>query len=95
MKHGTKDVTDDPSQADKVSKTVTRTIDVDVAGKTSEYTTQSVTLHRTATEDLVTKEVTYGDWNTEGAKFRRSNSPSRSRLHSIKPRCRTRSSRNR
>ncbi|QNQ81095.1 mucin-binding protein [Lactobacillus sp. PV034] len=69
IKHGTKDVTDDPSQADKVNKTVTRTIDVDVAGKTSEYTTQSVTLHRTATEDLVTKEVTYGPWNTEGAKF--------------------------
>ncbi|QNQ82653.1 Rib/alpha-like domain-containing protein [Lactobacillus sp. PV012] len=69
IEHGTKDVTDDPDQADKVNKTVTRTIDVDVAGKTSEYTTQSVTLHRTATEDLVTKEVTYGPWNTEGAKF--------------------------
>ena len=60
IEHGTKDVTNDPSQADKVNKTITRTIDLDIAGKTSEYTKQTVTLHRTATQDLVTGEVTYG-----------------------------------
>ncbi|MCD7131189.1 YPDG domain-containing protein, partial [Limosilactobacillus agrestis] len=69
IEHGTKDVTNDPSQADKVNKTVTRTIDLDIAGKTSEYTKQNVTLHRSATEDLVTGEVTYGAWNVDGAKF--------------------------
>ena len=69
IEHGTKDVTDDPTQADKVNKTITRTIDLDIAGKTSEYKKQIVTLHRTATEDLVTKEVTYGAWNVDGAKF--------------------------
>ncbi len=69
IEHGTKDVTNDPSQADKVNKTITRTIDLDIAGKTSEYTKQTVTIHRGATEDLVTGEVTYGAWNVDGAKF--------------------------
>ncbi|MBD5090267.1 MAG: YSIRK-type signal peptide-containing protein, partial [Lactobacillus sp.] len=69
VEHGTKDVTDDPTQANKVKKTITRTIDLDIAGKTSEYTKQTVTIHRTATEDLVTGKVTYGAWNVDGAKF--------------------------
>ncbi|MCD7126155.1 mucin-binding protein, partial [Limosilactobacillus agrestis] len=69
IEHGTKDVTNDPSQADKVNKTITRTIDIDIAGKTSEYTKQTATLHRSATKDLVTGEVTYGAWNLDGAKF--------------------------
>ena len=69
VEHGTKDVTDDPTQADKVKKTITRTVDLDIAGKTSEYTKQSVTIYRTATEDLVTGEITYGAWNVDGAKF--------------------------
>ena len=69
VEHGTKNVTDDPSQADKVNKTITRTIDLEIAGKTNEYKKQSITIHRTATEDLVTGEVTYGAWNVNGAKF--------------------------
>ncbi|MCD7125593.1 Rib/alpha-like domain-containing protein, partial [Limosilactobacillus agrestis] len=67
IEHGTKDVTNDPSQADKVNKTITRSVDKNVAGKVTKVASQSVTLHRSATEDLVTGEITYGDWNT--AKF--------------------------
>ncbi|MCD7127215.1 Rib/alpha-like domain-containing protein, partial [Limosilactobacillus agrestis] len=75
VEHGTKDVTNDPSQADKVNKTITRTIDLDIAGKTSEYTKQTATIHRTATEDLVTGDVTYSAWNVDGAKFKAVTAP--------------------
>ncbi|QNQ81883.1 LPXTG cell wall anchor domain-containing protein [Lactobacillus sp. PV012] len=67
VEHATKD----PSQADKVNKTVTRTINYvnPVTNKIETYKIESVTLHRTATEDLVTGEVTYSAWNTKDAKF--------------------------
>ncbi|QNQ80220.1 Rib/alpha-like domain-containing protein [Lactobacillus sp. PV034] len=68
VEHKTEDVTNDPSLRLRVNKTITRTIKIDVAGKVTTLSpAQTVTLHRTATKDLVTKEITYSLWNT--AKF--------------------------
>ncbi|QNQ82656.1 YSIRK-type signal peptide-containing protein [Lactobacillus sp. PV037] len=61
VQHGTKEITNA-----QTSKTVTRTVNIanPTTGKTEQYTVQTAHLSRTATEDLVTGEITYGDWNT-------------------------------
>ena len=47
-----------------LNKTLTRTINFTVPGQKARTITQTVTVHRSATVDEVTGEVTYSDWST-------------------------------
>ena len=64
--HQTIDVTNAADQADKVNKTITRTVNMvdSTDNETKLVAVQSITLKRPATKDLVTGKVTYGDWST-------------------------------
>ena len=60
--HKTQDVTNDDSQKDQVSKTVTYKVVEDFGGQQTTVVDKSATFTRTATKDLVTGDVTYGEW---------------------------------
>ena len=48
-----------------LNQTLTRTINLTVPGQKTRTITQTVTVHRSATVDEVTGEVTYSDWSTD------------------------------
>lgn len=52
---------------DDLNKTITRTIIQKLPSGEEKTTTQTVTFTRTATVDLVTGEITYGDWTSTNA----------------------------
>ena len=63
IRHKMIDVTNDPDQADKTRKEIKRTIKIFAPGHTNSLI-QTASLYRSATKDLVTGKVTYGDWST-------------------------------
>ncbi|MBC8743889.1 YSIRK-type signal peptide-containing protein [Lactobacillus sp. Marseille-P7033] len=65
VEHKTKDVTNDPSQKNKTHKVIDYKVVEDFNGTQTTAATATVTFDRTATEDLVTGDVTYGKWNVE------------------------------
>ena len=65
VEHKTKDVTNDPSQKNKTHKVIDYKVVEDFNGTQTTVATATLTFDRTATEDLVTGDVTYGKWNVE------------------------------
>lgn len=60
--HGTEDVTNDPSEEANVKKTVTYKVVESFNGVETTVVDKSATFTRTATKDMVTGAVSYGDW---------------------------------
>ncbi|MBB1078355.1 YSIRK-type signal peptide-containing protein [Limosilactobacillus sp. STM2_1] len=65
IEHQTKDVTDDPSQKDQTHRTVNYKVVQDFNGTQTVAREAHLTFTRTATEDLVTGNVTYGKWSED------------------------------